>query len=381
MASKQAKRTVIKRATEIKKDKVIKGTLATHNHANNKRSTASSSGIPLPQPEVWKVTSNTISYGCDFAGLGTMGVALDILFNQFTKAGVKPMPYKLKYAFACDILRASEKLIKSSTTPPLRWDTDILQRPPLNIERGQLGLYSFTSPCQGLSSAGKKLGASDPRTQLFFAGVAIVELLQPKAFISENVATLVTWSKFRPFFDMIVSALKGAGYTLDWKIIDSADYVPQHRERLYLVGIRNDCLRKQDRTIPMISPPPNTSRPTIRQLVASNIHAANFQGLPYIRDYGQASQDNVIAAYNECGCNPYQEAIIVDMKCSEAFRAWRLDESPCLTKSRSSQMGYWYSLKGGPLTGDDMARLQGFRKCDLPDWKSVASPKALLVVW
>ena len=170
MASKQAKRTVTKRATEIKQDKVIKGTLATHNHASNTCSTASSSGIPLPQPEVWKVTSNTISYGCDFAGLGTMGVALDILFNQFTKAGVKPMPYKLKYAFACDILRASGKLIKSSTTPPLRWGTDILQRPPLNIERGQLGLYSFTSPCQGLSSAGKKLGASDPRTSCFCGG-------------------------------------------------------------------------------------------------------------------------------------------------------------------------------------------------------------------
>ena len=100
-------------------------------------------------------------------------------------------------------------------------------------------------PCQPFSlagvskknSMGRKHGFED-ETQgtLFFDVARIIKKKRPKAFFLENVKNLLTHDK-KQTFEVIRRTLEDElGYIIDWKIVDAAKWVPQHRERLFIVG-------------------------------------------------------------------------------------------------------------------------------------------------
>lgn len=95
------------------------------------------------------------------------------------------------------------------------------------------------APCQGFSMIGKR-ALDDSRNQLVFHYVRIVEELQPKYCVFENVKGL-TLGKHAEFLKELIAALAEAGYdvTLPYKVLNAADYgVPQDRKRLFLLGTR-----------------------------------------------------------------------------------------------------------------------------------------------
>lgn len=94
-------------------------------------------------------------------------------------------------------------------------------------------------PCQAFSSAGKKLGFEDARGTLFFDVARILKHHQPKAFLLENVKNLVSHDKGRTFA-VITETLDELGYEVSHKVIDARHWVPQHRERIFLVGYRRE---------------------------------------------------------------------------------------------------------------------------------------------
>ena len=65
------------------------------------------------------------------------------------------------------------------------------------------------------------------------------------------------------------------------------------------------------------------------------------------------------------GINPFERHIIIDMGASPTFTHSMLEMSPCLTRSRAGNLGYWDSVKGGALNIDEMCKLMGFRKSAL----------------
>jgi len=102
-------------------------------------------------------------------------------------------------------------------------------------------------PCQPFSlagvskknSLGKKHGFEDERQgNLFFSIAAILEHHQPAAFVLENVKHLVRHDKGRTFQVIHDTLTKSLGYKVDWRVIDAACVVPQHRERIFLVGFK-----------------------------------------------------------------------------------------------------------------------------------------------
>ncbi|MDP2902427.1 MAG: DNA (cytosine-5-)-methyltransferase [Methylovulum sp.] len=100
-------------------------------------------------------------------------------------------------------------------------------------------------PCQTFSAAGARAsgvnGIDDKRGTLFQEYVRILKQIRPKAFLFENVYRIVGAQGGEPWA-LIQEAFKSAGYKLYWRILDTADYgVPQHRERLIIVGVRDDC--------------------------------------------------------------------------------------------------------------------------------------------
>lgn len=99
-------------------------------------------------------------------------------------------------------------------------------------------------PCQTFSAAGRRsggvIGTKDERGQLYAAYCRILDELDPEVFVFENVYGLPGANGGGPWKE-IVSAFKSHGYEPYSTVVDTADYgVPQHRERLVLVGVK-DC--------------------------------------------------------------------------------------------------------------------------------------------
>ncbi|MCR5688466.1 MAG: DNA cytosine methyltransferase [Lachnospiraceae bacterium] len=103
-------------------------------------------------------------------------------------------------------------------------------------------------PCQGFSNANmqQKDVTDDPRNRLFMEFVRFVSVLQPKAFMIENVRGILT--KDDGFAaKRIYELMEDAGYTVSSDIVRASDYgVPQKRVRAVFVGIRKDIGRKFD---------------------------------------------------------------------------------------------------------------------------------------
>lgn len=96
-------------------------------------------------------------------------------------------------------------------------------------------------PCQPFSMIGKRDGLDDPRGQLFNEVVRFLDARRPRAFVLENVKNLLKHNRGETY-RYIKSALKsaGGGYDVIEQVLDSRDFgVPQHRERTYIVGIKN----------------------------------------------------------------------------------------------------------------------------------------------
>lgn len=94
-------------------------------------------------------------------------------------------------------------------------------------------------PCQGFSKAGPKK-QDDTRNFLYLEMRAAVERLKPKVFLAENVDGLSQNFK-GAYLDSIIRDFRNIGYRVEYRLYDSAAFgVPQHRRRIYFVGVRDD---------------------------------------------------------------------------------------------------------------------------------------------
>lgn len=95
-------------------------------------------------------------------------------------------------------------------------------------------------PCQSWSEAGSKRGIDDKRGQLFFEYVRIIEDKKPKFFLAENVSGILH-KRHSEAFETIIKSFKDIGYTVTFNLLNASDYnVPQDRQRVIIVGYRND---------------------------------------------------------------------------------------------------------------------------------------------
>lgn len=99
-------------------------------------------------------------------------------------------------------------------------------------------------PCQSFSAAGRRAagvqGTADERGALFEEYVRLLKRLLPKGFLFENVYGITGAEKGKAW-EKICEAFLAAGYKIAWRILDAADYgVPQHRERMFIVGAKGE---------------------------------------------------------------------------------------------------------------------------------------------
>lgn len=99
--------------------------------------------------------------------------------------------------------------------------------------------WCFGFPCQDISIAGKQLGFNGERSSLFFRVIRLVQDLEekdrPTYLFIENVKNLLSVNGGADFLKLLI-ALDESGYDAEWQVINSADYIPQNRERVFIIG-------------------------------------------------------------------------------------------------------------------------------------------------
>lgn len=173
---------------------------------------------------------NKIKYLSLFSGIGAPEQALTNLGLEFELVGFSEID---KYAIKsyCEIHGVDESLNLGDITK-----IDI-QTLPTDID-----LVTHGSPCQDFSVAGLNRGGdigTGTRSSLMWNTVAIVGYCRPKYVIWENVKNVLS-KKHKHNYDKYLDSMEALGYTNYAKVINAKSYVPQNRERIFVVSIRND---------------------------------------------------------------------------------------------------------------------------------------------
>ena len=109
----------------------------------------------------------------------------------------------------------------------------------IGLEEGELDLLDSSPPCQGFSITGQRK-LLDIRNELVFYVLELIKEIKPKTFVIENVDGMLK-GKMRGFFNHLLSLLDKMDYKIKWKSLNGIYYgLPQKRQRLFIVGVRND---------------------------------------------------------------------------------------------------------------------------------------------
>lgn len=138
----------------------------------------------------------------------------------------------------------------------------------IGMEKGDIDIMDGSPPCDSFSTAGKGsekwgkekayLGKRQRTDDLFFEYARLLEGLQPKVFVAENVSGLVK-GKAKGYFKLILQRLIECGYSVKAKLLDAQWLgVPQTRQRIIFLGIRNDL------GVESVYPKPLSYRYTVR---------------------------------------------------------------------------------------------------------------------
>lgn len=164
--------------------------------------------------------------------------------------------YCLKKAYIDNLYAAKEKQNKvresyfanyDITQDQFHWNVSFIDG---HQYRNQVDLFVGGSPCQSFSLVGKQRGLDDTRGTLFYEYARLVDEIQPKIFIYENVKAVLsndngrTWETMKRVFSEL-------GYDWHFAVLNAKDYgIPQNRERIFVIGFRNDIKLKTEFEFP-----------------------------------------------------------------------------------------------------------------------------------
>ena len=131
----------------------------------------------------------------------------------------------------------------------------------------QVDLFVGGSPCQSFSLVGKQRGLEDTRGTLFYEYARLVSALRPKVFIYENVKALLS-NDFGRTWDLMQKVFTQLNYTWKFQVLNAKDYgIPQNRERVFVVGFRNDLQLEK----PFEFPQPIPLERTMQDFLLDNV--------------------------------------------------------------------------------------------------------------
>lgn len=178
--------------------------------------------------------------GSDFSGVGAFDYAIKRIYKN------------IETVFACDMDKFARQSYIACHGEPIYYPENVYDR---EIPKESLDIYMTSPPCQAFSLAGKRKGKADKRGILFFNSLEFIQKNNPRFFIFENVKGLLSDDNGNTFQEwvnylggksvngqpIIFAYEDSVPYHLYYKVLNTKKYgVPQNRERIFLVGIRDD---------------------------------------------------------------------------------------------------------------------------------------------
>jgi DNA (cytosine-5)-methyltransferase 1 len=109
----------------------------------------------------------------------------------------------------------------------------------------RIDAITFGSPCQDFSLTGKRKGLGGDRSSLIGEAIRLISECRPRFFIWENVKGTFSSNDGADFWAIIQAFTNIGGYRLEWQLLNTKWFLPQNRERIYLVGYIGDGSRGQ----------------------------------------------------------------------------------------------------------------------------------------
>ncbi len=189
--------------------------------------------------QVHKTKVISLFSGCGGADLGLLG-GFKYISNHYKK-----LPYEIIHA--SDI---NDKAIKTYQSN-FEHLAEVIDIKDLSFKDVNADLVIGGFPCQPFSTVNPTKQPHKKESQLFWEMARIIDEVKPKAFIAENVKGFYRLKKGY-YFNLACEEFKSLGYTIYHSLLNSSDFgVPQKRERIFIVGIRNDI--KKTFTFPNIT--------------------------------------------------------------------------------------------------------------------------------
>jgi len=182
-----------------------------------------------------------------------------------------------------------------------------------DVRGGQLpkiDLITFGSPCQDFSLAGKRRGMQGARSSLISEAIRLIGECRPSVFIWENVKGTFSSNNGDDFWAIIQTFANIGGYRLEWQLLNTSWFLPQNRERIYLVGYSTKECRGQIFPISENNKKINETRANPNSLTITTRYAAATSQGSYISERNKISQEKIkVTSGTKIG---YEEASIGD---------------------------------------------------------------------
>jgi len=155
-----------------------------------------------------------------FSGIGGFSLGLKKVFN------IKHTYYSEIDKYAIDVYKHN---FKNSTYVKSITDVQGSTLPRIDV-------ITFGSPCQDFSLAGKRKGMDGERSSLITEAIRLIKECRPSFFIWENVKGTFSSNSGSDFWAIIQAFTNIGGYRLEWQLLNTKWFLPQNRQRIYLVG-------------------------------------------------------------------------------------------------------------------------------------------------
>src|SRR5690606_30237072 len=158
-------------------------------------------------------------------------------------------------------------------------------------------IITFGSPCQDFSLAGKRKGMEGERSSLITEAIRLIDECRPDVFIWENVKGTFSSNDGADFWGIIQAFANIGGYRLEWQLLNTSWFLPQNRERIYLIGhldgrsrpkvfpFREDDFRTTERL---------SKTPIVRTLSAGGNSGGHHSGMALIKNLQGKEMCNTI---------------------------------------------------------------------------------------
>ncbi|ETP66967.1 DNA methyltransferase [Planococcus glaciei CHR43] len=207
-------------------------------------------------------------------------------------------------------------------------------------------------PCQSWSIAGRNLGFDDDRGQLWNDTIYLLQQSKPKAFIFENVKGLYD-PRNKEALDYILARINEAGYHAKSYMVNSYDYgVPQNRERIYIIGFREEIYFKRF-NLPL--PIPHIAKTTLAEVVGFNFEETAHIKAVQMGLFDELPESRGMSLSSQGGFNDY--FLFNDIRNGDTtIHSWDIIETTerqkniCLLLLKNRRKSQYGKLDGNPLS-------------------------------